>query len=282
MDATPLLRSIPMFDGLSEDDLGSLANALDMRTFAAGTEIFAQGDIGYSMYIVATGDINIFLPGEESRRVSLKDISRGEFFGELALFDEKPRSASALATTDTVLYELKRATLAAFLEHHPSAAMAILRTMSGRMRETNALLHARVARNVNEEFERQLSWSDHLADNVANLNGSWRFIIFLLVLTAIWCLGNSAMMGNGAPDPYPYQFFNLALGILVGLQGPLIMMSQNRQARKDRARAESDFQVNLKNEVNIETLLRELGEFRAEMADRSGLGHKPAQHNQDI
>ena len=160
--------------------------------------------------------------------------------------------------------------------------MAILRTMSGRMRETNALLHARVARNVNEEFERQLSWSDHLADNVANLNGSWRFIIFLLVLTAIWCLGNSAMMGNGAPDPYPYQFFNLALGILVGLQGPLIMMSQNRQARKDRARAESDFQVNLKNEVNIETLLRELGEFRAEMADRSGLGHKPAQHNQDI
>jgi len=214
--------------------------------------------------------------------VSLKDISRGEFFGELALFDEKPRSASALATTDTVLYELKRATLAAFLEHHPSAAMAILRTMSGRMRETNALLHARVARNVNEEFERQLSWSDHLADNVANLNGSWRFIIFLLVLTAIWCLGNSAMMGKAALDPYPYQFFNLALGILVGLQGPLIMMSQNRQARKDRARAESDFQVNLKNEVNIETLLRELGEFRAEMADRSGLGHKPAQHNQDI
>jgi uncharacterized membrane protein len=270
MDATPLLRSIPMFDGLSAADLEALAGALDMRTFKAGTEIFAQGDIGYAMYIVASGDINIFLPGEESRRISLKDIGRGEFFGELALFDEKPRSASALATTDAVLYELKRATLGAFLENHPRAAMAILRTMSERMRETNALLHARVAKNVDEEFDRQLSWSDHLADSVAELNGSWRFIIFLLVLTAVWCLGNSALLMNAPPDPYPYQFFNLALGILVGLQGPLIVMSQNRQARKDRARAESDFKVNLKNEVNIETLLRELGEFRAEVAERGG------------
>jgi len=267
MDATPLLRSIPMFDRLSEGDLESLANALDMRTFPAGTEIFAQGDIGYSMYIVASGDINIFLPGEESRRVSLKDISRGEFFGELALFDEKPRSASALATTDTVLYELKRATLAAFLEHHPSAAMAILRTMSGRMRETNALLHARVARNVNEEFERQLSWSDRLADTVAELNGSWKFIIFLLVMTIGWCVANTAMIMREPLDPYPYAFFNLALAVLVGLQGPLIVMSQNRQSLKDRARAETDFKVNLKNEVNIETLIRELSEFRAEVSD---------------
>jgi uncharacterized membrane protein len=65
-------------------------------------------------------------------------------------------------------------------------------------------------------------------------------------------------------DPYPYQLYNLALAILVGLQGPLIVMSQNRSAIKDRAQAETDFKVNLKNEVNIETLLRELGEMRAE------------------
>jgi len=152
--------------------------------------------------------------------------------------------------------------------------------MSGRMRETNALLHARVAKNVDEEFDRQLSWSDHLADKVAELNGSWRFIVFLLVLTAVWCLGNSVLMAKSPPDPYPYQLFNLALGILVGLQGPLIVMSQNRQVRKDRARAESDFKVNLKNEVNIETLLRELAEFRTEMADRRAAAGKLAQHDE--
>jgi uncharacterized membrane protein len=69
-------------------------------------------------------------------------------------------------------------------------------------------------------------------------------------------------------DVYPYQFFNLFLGILVGMQGPLIMMSQNRQAAKDRAQASTDFRVNLKNELGIENLNRELAMFRKEMEER--------------
>ena len=217
------------------------------------------------MFIVASGDINIHLPGEASHRVSLKDIGPGEYFGELALFDDKPRSASALATTDVVLFKLRRITLESYLEHRPGAAMAFLRTMTDYLRRTNALLSARVAKNVDEEFEKHLTFGDRLADATAALNGSWWFIGFLIALTAVWCAVNSVMVMEAPPDPYPYQFFNLALGILVGLQGPLIVMSQNRQARKDRARADTDFQVNLKNEVNIETLLRELGEFRAEV-----------------
>ena len=92
---------------------------------------------------------------------------------------------------------------------------------------------------------------------------------WLILLTAIWCLGNSSLALFSPLDPYPYAFFNLALAILVGLQGPLIVMSQNRQSLKDRARAETDFKVNLKNEVNIETLLRELSEMRSELRDRA-------------
>ena len=136
------------------------------------------------------------------------------------------------------------------------------------------MLSARAAKNVDEEFEKNLNWSDRLADSVAALNGSWAFILFLIALTLVWCLVNLGM-AKPALDPYPFQFFNLALAILVGLQGPLIVMSQNRQSLKDRARADTDFKVNLKNEVNIETLLRELAEFRAEAKARSafdGLG----------
>ena len=268
MDAAALLRSIPMFEGMADDDLSALSAALHVRSYDAGTIIFNLGDAGNAMYIVASGDVNIHLPGEDSRRISLKDIAHGEYFGELALFDEGPRSASALASTDTELLELRRETLAAYLETRPRAAMALLRTMSEHLRRTNSLLSARAAKNVDEEFDRNLLWSDRLADIVAELNGSWWFIGFLLLLTVGWCVVNTRWMLASPPDPYPYQLFNLALGIMVGLQGPLIVMSQNRQSRKDRARAETDFKVNLKNEVNIETLLRELGEFRAEMAER--------------
>ena len=268
MTAGPLLRSISLFEGLTDQDLDDLGAELQRRALPAGAIVFDQGDAGSSMYIVDSGEVNIHLPGDGSRRISLKDIARGEYFGELALFDEKPRSASALVTTDAVLLELRRDTLERYLGHRPKVAMAILRTMSERLRETNTMLSARAAKNVDEEFEKNLSWSDRLADSVAALNGSWSFILFLIALTVAWCLVNVGVL-RPALDPYPFQFFNLALAILVGLQGPLIVMSQNRQSLKDRARADTDFKVNLKNEVNIETLLRELAEFRGEAKARA-------------
>lgn len=265
MPNTDLIRSIPMFEGLSEDDLEHLASELVERRFKGGEMVFDQGDAGSAMYIVAHGHVNIHLPGENSRRVSLKDVARGEYFGELALFDDKPRSASALATTDALLLELSRDTLSSYLERRPRAATAILRTMAERLRETNAMLSERAAKNVFEEIEKHLSWSDRLADKVAELNGSWAFIIGLGVVTCVWFVINKpGLLGLAAFDAYPYTFFNLLLAILVSLQGPLIVMSQNRQTIKDRATAATDFKVNLKNEVNIETILRELGEFRAE------------------
>jgi len=115
-----------------------------------------------------------------------------------------------------------------------------------------------------QEIESKLTWSQRLADKVAELNGSWAFILFLLGVTGVWFTVNAEAISTGGFDPYPYVFFNLVLAILVALQGPLIVMSQNRQSLKDRASAETDFQVNLKNEVNIETLIREVGEMRAE------------------
>ena len=265
VDKTRLLQSIALFDGMSVEDLNALSDTLTARAFDAGERIFAQGDAGSAMYIVASGEVNIYLQPTPSSRISLEDLRQGGFFGELGLFDEKPRSASAVAAIDTVLLELQHETLVGFLERRPQAALAILRVMSGRLRETNSLLSARAAVNVDEEFDKHLSWSDRLADAVAELNGSWKFILLIIAITAVWCVFNSNLLVRAPVDPYPYQFFNLALGILVGLQGPLIVMSQNRQARKDRARADTDYRVNLKNEVNIETLLRELNELRAEV-----------------
>jgi len=267
MEYVTLLRSIPMFQGLGEEDLNALAQSLVERSFLAGKQIMAQGDAGSEMYIVASGHVNIFLPGESSRRVSLKDIARGEYFGELALFDDKPRSASALATTDAVLLALSRETLSGYLADRPRAAMNILQTMAERLRETNAMLSERAAKNSVEEIERNLTWAERLADKVAELNGSWAFIVFLLGLALSWMTLN-IVFKQADFDPYPFVFFNLLLAILVALQGPLIVMSQNRQTLKDRARSDTDFKVNIKNEVNIETILRELGEFRAETNTR--------------
>lgn len=264
-----LLAQIPLFDTLAAEDLEALANRLTERTFKAGEVVFSMGDTGSSMYVVLSGAVQIFLPGDEGEgepRVVLKDARTGEYFGELSLFDDKPRSASVEAVVDTTLLELTRDQFGDHLSRSRNAAMAILAEMAERLRETNALLSQRAARDVVKEIEENLTWGQRLADRVADLNGSWSFILFLLLTTLVWAGANKWLPTPF--DEYPYQFYNLALAILVALQGPLIVMSQNRQSMKDRATAETDFRVNLKNEVGIETLLREMGALRAETSKR--------------
>ena len=269
-----LLAQIPIFEGLSDDDREALAKRCTEKSFKPGELVFTKGEKGSSMYIVLSGAAQIFLPVEDKSQppVVLKDVHIGEYFGELSLFDDKPRSASVHAVVETVLLELTRQELAEHLARSKTAALKILGEMAERLRETNAMLSQRAATNAVKEIEANLTWGQRLADKVADLNGSWAFILFLIFLSLGWSLVNQYLgnpdKGGKAFDYYPYQFYNLALAILVALQGPLIVMSQNRQSVKDRAQAETDFRVNLKNEIGIERLLAELGAFRAETNKR--------------
>ncbi|HEY1690780.1 MAG TPA: DUF1003 domain-containing protein [Polyangiaceae bacterium] len=268
MRPADLLAQIPLFQGLSDDDREALATRLAEKTLKAGEIVFSQGEKGASMYVVQSGSVQIYLPSKEADKppVVLTELNSGEYFGELAVFDDKPRSASVRVLVDAVLLELTREELGEHLGRSKTAAMTILAELAERLRETNAMLTQPAAKDVVKEFEDNLTWGQRLADKVADWNGSWGFILFLLGLSFFW-----AGMNHWLPkafDEYPYQFYNLALAILVALQGPLIVMSQNRQSAKDRATAETDFRVNLKNEVNIERVLAELAAQRAETGKR--------------
>jgi uncharacterized membrane protein len=283
MRPADLLAQIPLFLGLADEDREALAARLAEKPFRSGDIVFSQGDVGSSMYIVQSGAVQIYLRSadQDTPPVVLKDLRTGEYFGELSLFDDKPRSASVRATVDTVLLELTREELGEHLGRSAKAAMTILTEMGQRLRETNAMLTQRASTDANKEFEESLSWSQRLADKVAELNGSWAFILIIIGLTTLWTIANVpavavhiGLYSKGDDgrvsgfDPFPYILYNLVLAILVSLQGPLIVMSQNRQTAKDRATADIDFRVNLKNELGIEKMLAELGAMRAEVGKR--------------
>jgi uncharacterized membrane protein len=277
MSRSALIASVPLLRGLADGDRASLAERMVERRFSAGERIFDLGDKGHSMFIVASGAVTIFLPpdptlppakpGEEAqRRVVLREVVHGEHFGELALFDEQPRSASAEASSGAVLLELSREEFVANVIQSKAAVLSVLSEVAQRLRDTNLLLSRRAAKDAVQEIQENLTWAERLADRVAELNGSWTFILCLLGFSVAWSLLNAL-----APHPfdgYPYVFFNLLLGLMVALQGPLIMMSQNRQSQQDRAQAASDFRVNLKNEIGIERLLVEVSTLRRELDQR--------------
>ena len=268
MDRSDLLARIPLFKGLTPEDRHALGKRLTERSYGRAEPIFNLGDTGTSMYLVVAGSVHIYLPPPNpgDSQVGLKMLRAGDHFGELSLFDDKPRSASAAAMEPTTLLELSRDEFVQSLARAPGSVLAILSEMGNRLRDTNVLLSQRTARNAVREVEENLNWAERLADKVASINGSWQFIIFLCAVSVLWAAVNLAL--SNPFDAYPYVFFNLVLALIVALQGPLIVMSQNRQAEKERAQAASDFQVNLKNEVMIETLVRELAEFRRESAER--------------
>lgn len=122
-----------------------------------------------------------------------------------------------------------------------------------------------ISRNINQEFDRQLTFGERLADHVAEIGGSWSFIMGFGAFIGVWVLVNAAILAGmgGAFDPYPFVFLNLILSLLAAVQAPVIMMSQNRQADKDRMAAGHDYEVNLKAEIEIAALHEKLDSIRA-------------------
>jgi uncharacterized membrane protein len=121
-----------------------------------------------------------------------------------------------------------------------------------------------IAKNINQEFHDTRTLGQRLADRVAEFGGSWSFIILCAVALAVWTVSNTLLLGIEAFDPYPYVFLNLILSMLAALQAPIIMMSQNRQAAKDRLAAANDYEVNLKAELEIMALHEKLDRIRNE------------------
>jgi uncharacterized membrane protein len=119
-----------------------------------------------------------------------------------------------------------------------------------------------VSRNTNETFARAQALGDQIADAVARIGGSWSFILGFIAFLILWTVANAWLLGMDQFDPYPFVFLNLVLSMVAALQAPVIMMSQNRQAERDRLAASHDYEVNLKAEIEIMALHEKLDELR--------------------
>ena len=157
--------------------------------------------------------------------------------------------------SEEIIRQLARRLLDLGVEDMPAREKRVLERIAKRLA---------ISRDVNAEFEKQLSFGDRIADRVAEIGGSWSFIIGFGVFVAAWMALNAALLaGFGADlDPYPFIFLNLILSLLAAIQAPVIMMSQNRQAAKDRLAAAHDYEVNLKSEIEIAALHEKLDQIR--------------------
>lgn len=260
------LRLVPLFRQLDEAALSELSGLIKTEEFSAGTYLFRAGDAANAMFLIRSGRVQIKLSDTEGCEVILADLRPGEFFGELALLDGKPRSANAVLVETSTLTVLSRATFLAFIDRRPGISLELLSAMAHRLRRTDELLRHRVAKNANEEQAARATIADQAADAIARFGGSWKFITAAMVFLGAWVFGNSWLLYHKVFDPYPYILLNLVLNMITVLQAPVIMMSQNRQAAKDRIRADLDYRVNLNNELVLSEILRRLDRLETQAA----------------
>lgn len=260
-----LLAEVPLFQLLDDNERTSLAEILEVQDFDTGETIFTYGDAGDSVYIVRSGSVHVYMENNEGEKIILGENLAGDLFGEISLLDGGSRTATAVATEKSECLVLDRPNLLDLITKHPHAAMDLLTVMGRRLRSTDELLRTHVTRNVNEEEEERLTFGQRTADKVAAFGGSWIFIGLFALFMLVWVGINTWLLAAHPFDPYPYILLNLFLSMLAAIQAPVIMMSQNRQAAKDRLKSDMDYEVNLKAELEVAHLHSKIDRIYEEM-----------------
>ena len=265
-----LLAEVPFFQLLDDEERNILASQLDVVRFKAGQMIFSYGDPGDSLFVIREGEVEVFFKDDTGGRIVLETARSGDFFGELSLLDNGPRTASVVAVRATEALRVDRGDLDHLLRLHPEAALELLTAMGRRMRVTAELLRHTASRNVNDEVEDRRTRIQKAADWIAEFSGSIAFLVIHLVLFAAWIAMN---LGDGLPgipmfDPFPFGLLTMAVSLEAIILSVFVLLSQNRQIAKERVRGDIEYDVNLKAELEIAHLHEKVDRLTAEVLAR--------------
>ena len=203
--------------------------------------------------MLLSGAVRVTTIDDDQQDVVFDEPANCDFFGFASLLDQMPHQTTATALEESLCLEVDRDDIFTLVQRKPHAAMHMMDALGRRLHAAQTLIRGRAARDPNEIIEAEETFSERLADVVARLGGSWTFIVASVILLTIYILIN-LRLERRAWDPYPFILLNLILSMIAAIQAPVIMMSQNRQDKKDRLRGELDFAVNRRAASDIQRL----------------------------
>jgi uncharacterized membrane protein len=248
-----VLKEVLLFSLLDDEERAVLASQVELRNFAPRQRIYKIGDPSSHAYIMVSGSVRVTTIDEDHQVVQLDMPVHGDVFGFASMLAQTPHQTDAIAEEDTECIEMDMNDITVLLHRKPDAALDLMTVLSKQFHAAERLVRIRAARNPNALIEESETMGERIADLVASFGGSWTFIILFAVILSVYSAIN-VELGGKAWDPYPFILLNLFLSMLAAIQAPIIMMSQNRQDKKDRLRSELDFDVNRRAHVEIQGL----------------------------
>lgn len=254
------LEQIPLFSNMDEQERSEVLSIMTERFFSSGQTVMQAGEEATAFYIIQQGEAEIWLTDTEGKKVILDTLGPGQFFGELSILSGETRSATVCSPEQLVTLELDRDEFFAFLRRRPDAALDVLQELGQRLKHTDEVLRNRIARNPNEQ-EEPLSVGQRIADLIAEFSGSMPFLIINLVVFVIWIALNTVGPEGWHFDAYPFQFLTMSVSLEAIFLSIFVLISQNRQAAKDRLKTDLDYQVDVKAELEMSDLTTKVREI---------------------
>ncbi len=228
-----ILRQVPLFALLDDDETAVLAGQVEVKSFGARQRIYKIGEPGGQAYVMVSGSVRLTTIDEDHQEVVVDEPAPGEFFGFASMLEQTPHQTTAIAQEETVCLEVDRHDISVLLERKPMAGMDMLTVLGKQFHAAQQLVRVRAARNPNEVIEEEETFGERIADVVASFGGSWTFIIMFGVILVSYSSTN-IVLGHRAWDPYPFILLNLFLSMLAAIQAPIIMMSHLQSLRESR------------------------------------------------
>jgi uncharacterized membrane protein len=265
------LAEVPLFSLLSEAERVTLAERVDVVTFEVGAIVFHYGDPGDSMYVVREGLVELSFKNDTGEKIVVEMAHAGDFFGEMSLLDGESRMATAKVIEAVNALKIDRGDLHELVRLKPQTAMQLLTATGKRLRETSRLLRHSASRNVNEAAGDSRTQVMKIADWISDFSGSLTFLFLHLGAFAVWIALNVQPLVHtpiGGFDPFPFGLLTMAVSLEAIVLSVFVLLSQNRQASRDRVRNEIEFEINLKAEMQIAHMHLKVDEMHAEILQR--------------
>ncbi|MFT3709610.1 MAG: DUF1003 domain-containing protein [Archangium sp.] len=274
---TSLLAAVPLFERFDEEERAILASQLDEVEFSAGQMIFRRADPGGAIFIVASGEVEVFIEDSTGERIVFETVKAGHFFGELSLLDGESRSASAQAVQATRALRVDRADLENLFSRHPAAAMDVLGVIGRRLREADKLLGVRPRFSPNEAIAEQLTMIERVADLLADFSGRFSFLLVHAVWFGVWIAINVNLIPGIAPfDQYPFGLLTMVVSLEAIFLSCMVLISQNRSAEKERIRSDAEYEANMKAGLEVTQLHVKIDALTDSLSSRLAMLEKQA------
>jgi CRP/FNR family cyclic AMP-dependent transcriptional regulator len=262
-----LFENIPLFELLDEGGRQALANVVDEVKLKPGEVLFQAGEPGDSLFVVREGEVELYIKDNVGQKIVLNNAGAGDMFGELSMLDSGPRTATAVAVTDSELLLLDREDLILLFQQRPNAALHMLAAMSAMTRKADELLRTRVSRNVNEEVEEKTTPIQKVADWLAWFSGSMPFLFLHTIWFITWVSLNTIILSRPF-DEYPFGLLTMVVSLEAIFLSCFVLISANRQAEKDKVRADIEYEVNIKAELEVAHLHEKTDRIYESMLER--------------